>query len=39
MRISAAIVSDRSGPFVIDTVELCEQRPDEVILALRNWWG
>jgi aryl-alcohol dehydrogenase len=34
MRISAAIVNERSGPFVIDTVELCEPRPDEVIVRV-----
>ncbi len=34
MRISAAIVSEKSGPFVIDTVELCEPRPDEVIVRV-----
>jgi len=34
MRIQAAVVSERSGPFVIDTVELCEPRPDEVIVRV-----
>jgi aryl-alcohol dehydrogenase len=34
MRIKAAIVNERSGPFVIDTVELCAPRPDEVIVRV-----
>ena len=34
MRISAAIVSEKSGPFVIDTVELCDPRADEVIVRV-----
>lgn len=34
MRIQAAVVSERSGPFVIDNVELCEPRPDEVIVRV-----
>jgi aryl-alcohol dehydrogenase len=34
MRIDAAVVNERSGPFVIDTVELCEPRPDELIVRV-----
>jgi aryl-alcohol dehydrogenase len=34
MRIQAAVVSEKSGPFVIDTLELCEPRPDEVIVRV-----
>ena len=34
MQITAAIVNERSGPFVIDTVELCEPRPDELIVKV-----
>src|ERR1700728_345918 len=34
MQIKAAVVSARSGPFVIDTVELCEPRPDELIVRV-----
>ena len=34
MRINAAVVSERSGPFVIDTLELCEPRADELIVRV-----
>ncbi len=34
MRINAAVVSERSGPFVIDTLELCEPRADELIVRI-----
>jgi aryl-alcohol dehydrogenase len=34
MQIKAAVVSERSGPFVIDTVELCAPRPDELIVRV-----
>jgi aryl-alcohol dehydrogenase len=34
MQIKAAVVSEKSGPFVIDTVELCEPRPDELIIRV-----
>jgi aryl-alcohol dehydrogenase len=34
MRIKAAVVGERSGPFVIDAVELCEPRPDELIVRV-----
>jgi aryl-alcohol dehydrogenase len=34
MQITAAVVSERSGPFVIDTVELCEPRPEELIVRV-----
>ena len=34
MQIKAAVVHERSGPFVIDTVELCVPRPDELIVRV-----
>jgi aryl-alcohol dehydrogenase len=34
MQITAAVVTERSGPFVIDKVELCEPRPDELIVKV-----
>jgi aryl-alcohol dehydrogenase len=34
MQIQAAVVRQRSGPFVIETVELCEPRADEVIVRI-----
>jgi aryl-alcohol dehydrogenase len=34
MHIKAAVVRERSGPFVIDAVELCEPRADEVIVRV-----
>jgi aryl-alcohol dehydrogenase len=34
MQIKAAVVRERSGPFVIDTVELCEPRADELIVRV-----
>jgi Zn-dependent alcohol dehydrogenase len=34
MHIKAAVVSEKSGPFAIETVELCEPRPDEVIVRV-----
>jgi aryl-alcohol dehydrogenase len=34
MQIKAAVVSEKSGPFAIETVELCEPRPDEVIVRV-----
>src|SRR5271163_3700037 len=34
MQIKAAVVSERSSPFAIETVELCEPRPDEVIVRV-----
>ena len=34
MQIRAAVVHERSGPFVIDTVELCAPRPDELIVRV-----
>jgi aryl-alcohol dehydrogenase len=34
MQIKAAVVHERSGPFVIDTVELCAPRPDELIVRV-----
>ncbi len=34
MRIKAAVVSERSGPFVIDTLDLCAPRADELIVRV-----
>jgi aryl-alcohol dehydrogenase len=34
MQIKAAVVREMSAPFVIDTLELCEPRPDEVIVRV-----
>ena len=34
MQIKAAVVRERSGRFVIDTLELCEPRADEVIVRV-----
>jgi aryl-alcohol dehydrogenase len=34
MRIKAAVVSEKSGPFIIDTLELCAPRPDELIVRV-----
>ncbi len=34
MRIKAAVVSEKSGRFVIDTLELCEPRADELIVRV-----
>src|ERR1700728_2443966 len=34
MQIKAAVVSERSGSFAIEIVELCEPRPDEVIVRV-----
>src|SRR5277367_1350354 len=34
MQIKAAVVHERSAPFVIDTVELCAPRPDELIVRV-----
>jgi len=34
MQIKAAVVRERSGPFVIENVELCEPRADEVIVRV-----
>src|SRR5580692_1031402 len=34
MQIKAAVVRERSGPFVIDTLELCPPRADEVIVRV-----
>ena len=34
MQIKAAVVRERSSPFAIETVELCEPRPDEVIVRV-----
>ena len=34
MQIKAAIVRERSGPFVIEAVELCEPRADEIVVRV-----
>jgi aryl-alcohol dehydrogenase len=34
MQITAAVVRERSAPFAIDTLELCDPRPDEVIVRV-----
>ena len=34
MRIKAAVVSEKSGPFVIDTLELCAPRSDELVVRV-----
>jgi len=34
MQITAAVVSKKSGPFVIDQVELCAPRSDEVVVRV-----
>jgi aryl-alcohol dehydrogenase len=34
MQITAAVINERSGPFVIDTLELCEPRADELIVRV-----
>jgi aryl-alcohol dehydrogenase len=34
MQITAAVVRERSGPFVIDSLELVEPRPDEVLVRV-----
>jgi aryl-alcohol dehydrogenase len=34
MQITAAVVGKKSGPFVIDKLELCEPRPDEVVVRV-----
>ncbi len=34
MQIKAAVIRERSGPFVIDSVELCEPRAEELIVRV-----
>jgi aryl-alcohol dehydrogenase len=34
MQITAAVVPERSAPFVIDKLELCDPRPDEVLVRI-----
>src|SRR6516164_5875391 len=34
MQITAAVVRERSAPFVLDTLELCDPRPDEVVVRV-----
>ena len=39
MQIKAAVVRERSGPFAIETLELCEPRPDELIVRIVSGWS
>ena len=34
MKITAAVVREKSGPFVIDTLDLCDPRPDELLVEV-----
>jgi aryl-alcohol dehydrogenase len=34
MQIKAAVVSEKSGPFTVESLELCEPRPDELIVRV-----
>lgn len=34
MQVTAAVVREKSGPFIIDTLELADPRPDEVLVRL-----
>jgi aryl-alcohol dehydrogenase len=34
MQIKAAVVTEKSGPFAIETIELCGPRPDEVVVRV-----
>jgi aryl-alcohol dehydrogenase len=34
MQITAAVVNERSGPFVIDSLDLCPPRPEELIIRV-----
>jgi aryl-alcohol dehydrogenase len=34
MRIAAAVVHERSGPFTVETVDLCEPRVDELLVQV-----
>ncbi len=34
MQITAAVMREKSGPFVIDTLELCNPRPDELLVQV-----
>jgi aryl-alcohol dehydrogenase len=34
MKISAAVVRQRSGPFQIETLSLCDPRPDEIVVRV-----
>jgi aryl-alcohol dehydrogenase len=34
MQITAAVVHERSGPFAVETVDLCEPRADEVLVQV-----
>jgi aryl-alcohol dehydrogenase len=36
MQITAAVVCEKSGPFIIDTLELADPRPDEVLLRVAS---
>ena len=34
MQITAAVVRERSAPFALEKLELCDPRPDEVIVRV-----
>ena len=34
MQVTAAVVRERSGPFVIDALDLTDPRPDEVLVRV-----
>lgn len=34
MQITAAVVRERSGPFVIEQIDLCDPRPDELLVQV-----
>ncbi len=34
MKITAAVVHERAGPFVVEEVELCDPRPDELLVEI-----
>ena len=34
MQVTAAVVRERSGPFIIDTLQLADPRPDEVLVRV-----
>src|SRR5690348_8762498 len=34
MKITAAVVHERSGPFTVEQLELCDPRPDELLVEV-----
>ena len=34
MKITAAVVHERSGPFIIEQLELCDPRADELLVEV-----